>query len=123
VCGLDGKTVRGAKDAAGNQPHLLAALVGTAAQSSVVAAQAEVVAKTNEVPMAKAVPESPALAPMTPCIKKTNPRPEPGRGQESWLLYLAICALRLFGRTDVTEATRWASRSTDRPFIILGLTS
>ena len=36
---------------------------------------------------------------------------------------LAICALRLFGRTDVTEATRWAGRSMDRPFAILGLTS
>ena len=36
---------------------------------------------------------------------------------------LAICALRLSGRTDVTEATRWARRSMDRPFIILGLTS
>ena len=32
-------------------------------------------------------------------------------------------ALRLSGRTDVTEATRWASRSMDRPFAILGLTS
>ncbi len=49
---LDGKTVRGARDAAGNQRHLLAALVGRAAQSSVVAAQAEVGVKTNEVPMA-----------------------------------------------------------------------
>jgi hypothetical protein len=36
---------------------------------------------------------------------------------------LAICALRLSGRADVTEATRWASRSMDRPFAILGLTS
>jgi len=36
---------------------------------------------------------------------------------------LAICALRLSGRVDVTEATRWASRSMDRPFAILGLTS
>jgi hypothetical protein len=36
---------------------------------------------------------------------------------------LAICALRLSGRTDVTEATRWASRSMDRPLIILVLTS
>ena len=36
---------------------------------------------------------------------------------------LAICTLRLFGRTDVTEATRWAGRSMDRPFTILGLTS
>jgi hypothetical protein len=36
---------------------------------------------------------------------------------------LAICALRLFGRTDVTAATRWVSRSMERPFAILGLTS
>jgi predicted transposase YbfD/YdcC len=35
---------------------------------------------------------------------------------------LAICALRLAGRTDITEATRWASRSMDRPFNILHLT-
>jgi predicted transposase YbfD/YdcC len=35
---------------------------------------------------------------------------------------LAIGALRLAGRTDVTEATRWAARSMDRPFTILGLT-
>jgi len=47
--------VRGARDAVGNQRHLLAALVGRAAQSSAVAAQAEVGAKTNEVPMATAV--------------------------------------------------------------------
>jgi hypothetical protein len=52
---LDGKTVRGAKDAEGNQRHLLAALVGRTAASSVVAAQAEVGVKTNEVPMPKAV--------------------------------------------------------------------
>jgi len=52
---LDGKTVRGARDTAGNQRHLLAALVGPAAQSSVVAAQAEVGVKTNEVPVATAV--------------------------------------------------------------------
>ncbi len=36
---------------------------------------------------------------------------------------LAICALRLSGRADVTEATRWACRSMDRPFAILGLAS
>jgi predicted transposase YbfD/YdcC len=36
---------------------------------------------------------------------------------------LAIGALRLAGRTDVTEATRWAGRSMNRPFTILGLTS
>ena len=52
---LDGKTVRGAKDAGGNQRHLLAALAGAAAQFPVIAAQAEVGAKTNEVPMATAV--------------------------------------------------------------------
>jgi len=27
------------------------------------------------------------------------------------------------GRTDITEATRWAGRSMNRPFTILGLTS
>ena len=36
---------------------------------------------------------------------------------------LAISALRLAGRTDITEATRWAARRIDRPFTILGLTS
>ena len=36
---------------------------------------------------------------------------------------LAIGALRLAGHPDITEATRWAGRSMDRPFIILGLTS
>jgi predicted transposase YbfD/YdcC len=43
--------VRGARDADGNQRHLLAALVGRTAQTSVIAAQAEVGVKTNEVPM------------------------------------------------------------------------
>src|SRR5258708_26347340 len=52
---LDGKTVRGACDAEGNQRHLLAALAGPAGQAPVVAAQAEVGAKTNEVPMAVGV--------------------------------------------------------------------
>jgi predicted transposase YbfD/YdcC len=52
---LDGKTVRGARDAAGNQRHLLAALAGRTARCSVVAAQAEVGVKTSEVPMAAAV--------------------------------------------------------------------
>jgi hypothetical protein len=33
---------------------------------------------------------------------------------------LAIGALHLYGRHDTTEATRWASRSIDRPFTILG---
>jgi predicted transposase YbfD/YdcC len=36
---------------------------------------------------------------------------------------LAIGALRLAGRPDITEATRWAGRFMDRPFTILGLTS
>lgn len=35
---------------------------------------------------------------------------------------LAIGALRLAGRTDITEATRWACRNMNRPFTILGLT-
>ena len=34
---------------------------------------------------------------------------------------LAIGALRLAGRTDITEATRWACRNMTRPFTILGL--
>lgn len=36
---------------------------------------------------------------------------------------LAIGALRLAGRTDITEATRWASRRPSRPFTILQLTT
>jgi predicted transposase YbfD/YdcC len=35
---------------------------------------------------------------------------------------LAINALRLAGRRDITEATRWAARNMTRPFTILGLT-
>src|ERR1022692_1947685 len=52
---LDGKAIRGAKDADGNQVRLLAALAGPDAASSVVAAQAEVGRKTNEVPVAAVV--------------------------------------------------------------------
>ena len=52
---LDGKAIRGAKDADGNQVRLLAALVGPDAAASVVAAQAEVGKKTNEVPTAAVV--------------------------------------------------------------------
>ncbi|MGP4104607.1 ISAs1 family transposase [Nonomuraea sp. KM90] len=36
---------------------------------------------------------------------------------------LAISALRLAGRTDIAEATRWACRYMTRPFTILGLIS
>ena len=53
---LDGKAIRGAKDADGNQVRLLADLAGPDAASSVVAAQAEAGKKTNEVPMATVVP-------------------------------------------------------------------
>jgi len=258
---LDGKTVRGAKDAAGNQRHLLAALAGRTAASSVVAAQAEVGVKTNEVPMAKTVLSQIDLngklvtADALHTVKATaefiheaggefvlpvkenrkalfdaldglpwhevpvaHSATDRGHGRittrtiqvlpapddlpfphvsqvllieryvsdlagnlvsavaafgvasppadrasaadlarhvrEQWaieslhwlrdtlyqedksqvrtrsgprimaaLRNLAICALRLFGRTDVTEATRWAGRSMDRPFKILGLTS
>jgi predicted transposase YbfD/YdcC len=45
---VDGKTVRGARNADGSQVHLLAALAGV---QGVVAAQTEVGAKTNEIPM------------------------------------------------------------------------
>jgi predicted transposase YbfD/YdcC len=257
---LDGKTVRRARDAAGNQRHLLAALVGRTAQSSVVAAQAEVGVKTNEVPMATVVlgqidlhgtvvtadalhtvkataefihqgggefvlpvkenrkalfdaldalpwnqvpiahtatdrgqgrittrtiqvlpaPEDlpfphvsqvmlierhvsdldgnpvsavAALGVASPAADRASAANLARHVRGQWAieslhwrdtLYLedksqvrtrsgprimaalrnfAICALRLSGRTDVTEATRWASRSMDRPFAILGLTS
>lgn len=257
---LDGKTMRGAKDADGNQRHLLAALAGRTARTSVIAAQAEVGIKTNEVPMATevlgqidlhgklvsadalhtvkataefihqgggefvlpvkenrkalfdavdALPwhEVPVAHSVTgrghgrittrtiqvlpapedlpfPHVKQVmlieryvtdlhgspvsavaalgvaSPAPDQVSAvglawhvREQWaieslhwlrdtlyqednsrirtrsgprimaaLRNLAICALRLFGRTDVTEATRWASRSMDRPFTILGLT-
>jgi len=33
-----------------------------------------------------------------------------------------VFLIGLAGRIDVTEATRWAGRSMDRPFTILGLT-
>ena len=258
---LDGKTVRGARDDAGNQRHLLAALVGRTAQTSVIAAQAEVGVKTNEVPMATVVlgqidlhgtlvtadalhtvkataefirqgggefilpvkenrktlfdaldalpwhqvpiahtatdrghgrittrtiqvlpaPEDlpfphvsqvylierhvsdlhgnpvsavAALGVASPAPDRASPADLARHVRQQWaieslhwlrdtlyqedksqvrtrsgprimaaLRNLAICALRLSGRTDVTEATRWAGRSIDRPFAILGLTS
>ena len=45
---VDGKTVRGARNSDGSQVHLLAALAGV---RGVVAAQTQVGAKTNEIPM------------------------------------------------------------------------
>jgi predicted transposase YbfD/YdcC len=256
---LDGKTLRGAKDAEGNQTHLLAALVGPDAAGSVVAAQTEVGAKTNEVPMATTVldqidltgkivtadalhtvkatadhihqhgghfvlpvkenrqalfdalnalpweqtpiahrsvdtghgrittrtiqtlpapPDLPfpyvnqvflieryvndrhgnpvsavaALGVASPEPDQANPAALAGYVREQWsieslhwirdtlyqedksqtrtrsgprilatLRNLAISALRLAGRTDITEATRWATRNMNRPFTILGL--
>ncbi len=258
---LDGKAIRGAKDADGNQVRLLAALAGPDAASSVVAAQAEVGKKTNEVPMATVVlgqidlnnkivtadalhtvkatarhihehggefvlpvkenrralfdaldalpwgqvpiartatdkghgrittrtiqvlpaPEDlpfphvsqvflierhvtdlrgqpisavAALGVASPAPDQASPADLAGYVREQWsieslhwlrdtlyqedkskvrtrngprvmaaLRNLAIGALRMAGRTDVTEATRWAGRSMDRPFTILGLTS
>ena len=258
---LDGKAIRGAKDADGNQVRLLAALVGPDAASSVVAAQAEVGKKTNEVPMAavvlgqidlddkivtadalhtvkatarhihehggefvlpvkenrralfdaldalpwgqvpiahtatdkghgrittrtiqvlpapedlpfphvsqvflierhvtdlagKPVSDVAALGVASPEPGQAGPAALAGYVREQWsieslhwlrdtsyqedkskvrtrngprvmaaLRNLAIGALRMAGRTDVTEATRWAGRSMDRPFTILGLTS
>jgi hypothetical protein len=53
-------------------------------------------------------------------IKRTNPRSEPDPGPESWLQATSrLGALRLAGRIDVTEATRWTGRSMDRPFTTL----
>ena len=258
---LDGKAVRGAKDAEGNQVRLLAALAGPDAAASVVAAQAEVGKKTNEVPMAAVVldqidlngkvvtadalhtvkatanhihagggefvlpvkenrrtlfdvlnalpwDQTPiahtatdkghgrittrtiqvlpapddlpfphvnqvflieryvtglrgqpisavaALGVASPKPERADPADLAGYVREQWsieslhwirdtlyqedksqvrtrngprimaaLRNLAIGALRLAGRTDITEATRWAGRSMDRPFTILGLTS
>jgi predicted transposase YbfD/YdcC len=258
---LDGKAIRGAKDADGNQVRLLAALAGPDAATSVVAAQAGVGKKTNEVPMAAVVlgqidldgkivtadalhtvkatanyihehggefvlpvkgnrrtlfdaldtlpwaqvpvahaatgkghgrittrtiqvlpaPEDlpfPHVSqvflieryvtdlhgqPISAVAALGVASPEPGQAsaadlagyvREQWsieslhwlrdtlyqedksqvrtrsgprimaaLRSLAIGALRMAGRTDVTEATRWAGRSMDRPFTILGLTS
>jgi predicted transposase YbfD/YdcC len=258
---LDGKAIRGAKDADGNQVRLLAALVGPDAASSVVAAQAEVGKKTNEVPVGAVVlgqidlKNKIVTADALHTVKATanhihehggefvlpvkenrrtlfdaldalpwgqvpiactatdkghgrittrtiqvlpapedlpfphvsqvflieryvtdmhgqpisavaalgvaSPEPEQANAadlaryvREQWsieslhwlrdtlyqedksqvrtrsgprimaaLRNLAIGALRLAGRTDVTEATRWAGRSMDRPFTILGLTS
>jgi hypothetical protein len=34
---------------------------------------------------------------------------------------LAIAAIRLAGRTEIAEATRWATRNMQRPLTILGL--
>jgi len=258
---LDGKTIRGATDTEGNQRHLLAALVGPDAAHSVVAAQTEVGAKTNEVPLATEVldqidltntivtadalhtvkatathicerggqfvlpvkenrqalfdalnalpwtdvpvahrsidkghgrittrtiqvlpapPDLPfphvnqvflleryvrdlrgqsisavaALGVASPEPDQTDPATLAGYVREQWsieslhwirdtlyqedksqvktrsgprimatLRNLAIGALRLAGRTDITEATRWAGRCLDRPFAILGLAS
>ena len=258
---LDGKAIRGAKDADGNQVRLLAALAGPDAAASVVAAQTEVGVKTNEVPMAamvlgqidlhgkvvtadalhtvkatadhihdhggefvlpvkenrqalfdaldalpwgqvpiactatdkghgrittrtiqvlpapedlpfphvsqvflierhvtdlagKPVSDVAALGVASPEPGRADPAALAGYVREQWsieslhwirdtlyqedksqvrtrsgprimagLRNLAIGALRMAGRTDVTEATRWAGRSMDRPFTILGLTS
>ena len=257
---LDGKAVRGARNADGTQVRLLAALAGPDAASSVIAAQAAVGAKTNEVPVAKVVlgqldlhgkvvtadalhtvkatarlihegggefvfpvkenrrslfdaidalpwkdvpighaatdrghgrittrtiqvlpaPEGlpfPHVSqvflieryvtdlhgkPVSAVAALGVASPEPGQAspaalaryvREQWsieslhwirdtlyqedksqvrtrsgpramatLRNLAIGALRMAGRTDITEATRWAARSMDRPFTILGLT-
>lgn len=53
---------------------------------------------------------------------KSQVRTRSGPRAMAALRNLAIGALRMAGRTDITEATRWAARSMDRPFTILGLT-
>jgi hypothetical protein len=133
---LDGTTVRGARDAAGNQRHLLAALAGRTAQCPVVAAQAEVGVKTNEVPMATAVlgqidlKDTVVTADALHTVKAaagredlSQVRTRCGPRAMAALRNLAVGALRLAWRHDTTEATGWASRSMDRPFTIPGLTS
>ena len=53
---------------------------------------------------------------------KSQVRTRSGPRAMATLRNIAIGALRMAGRTDITEATRWAARSMDRPFTILGLT-
>jgi len=53
---------------------------------------------------------------------KSQVRTRSGPRAMAALRNLAIGALRIAGRADITEATRWAARSMDRPFTILGLT-
>jgi hypothetical protein len=55
-------------------------------------------------------------------IPGQNPLRAPHHGLPT-LRNLAIGALRLAGRTDITEATRWACRHMTRPFMTLGLTA
>ena len=53
---------------------------------------------------------------------KSQVRTRSGPRAMATLRNLAIGALRMAGRTHIIEATRWAARSMDRPFTILGLT-
>jgi hypothetical protein len=127
---LDGKTVRGAKDADGNQMHLLAAVVGPsgpAPVASVVVAQTEVPdAKPKETLVARHVlaqidlADKVVTADALHTVKATATYIREHGGH--FLRNLAIGALRLASRTDITEATRWACRNMTRPFTILGLT-
>jgi hypothetical protein len=59
----------------------------------------------------------------TRSTRKTSPGQDPlrPRGHGSHR-NLAIGALHIAGRTDITETTRWAALSMDRPFTVLGLT-
>ena len=149
---LDGKAVRGARDADGNQVRLLAALAGPDAAASVAAAQAGVGRKTDGVPVAavvlgrierhvtdlrgKPVSAVAALGVASPDPGQAGPADLAGHVREQWsieslhwigdtlcqedksrvrtrsgpramaaLRNLAIGALRLAGRTDITEAT------------------
>jgi hypothetical protein len=53
---------------------------------------------------------------------KSRVRTRSGPTAMAALRNLAIGALHMAGRADITEATRWAARSMDRPFTIPGLT-
>jgi len=67
--------------------------------------------------------QRPCTGSATPCIKRTNLRVRTRSGPRimAAMRHLTVSALRLAGHTDITEATRWASRSMDQPFTILGL--
>lgn len=58
----------------------------------------------------------------TPSTAKTPPAPAPDPAPRSWLVEraLAVGALRLVGRHDITEATGWTARYIDQPFTIPG---
>ena len=117
---------RGARGAGGNQVRLLAALVGPHAAS---ASPARNPVRQTPVALVGYVREQWSIESLHWVRDtlwqedKSQVRTRNGPRIMAALRNLAIGALRLAGRPDITEATRWAGRSMDRPFTILGLTS